>query len=316
MRLHYVAALAILVPSISYADSLTYDTTIFNTNFVTGAVGMRDTGSGNLVIGGVPAGATVTRTNLYWHGPTNSSNLSSNASVTVAGQAVTGTNIGFAHDNFWGYANSQSYQANVTSAINGNGTYALSNFTKPDSNVNGAAAFVFYDGGSSAGKEDVILYHGNDSNFASPTDPAGWDFTAGNIDYNGGEASLTLYVSDGQNFSSFDDGTLTINGQALASGGIFQGVAPGQNVGNGTLTDIVVYDLTPYLVPGINSLNIRLDAGFNDALSLVAAAFAVPAGAAPPTQAPVPEPGTLSLVGLALVAAGACRARFARSMAS
>ncbi len=302
MRIYQLAALAVLAPSLSFANTLSYDTTIYNTNYVAGAIGMRDVGSGNLTISGIPAGGTVTQTNLYWHGPTNSTDPAFNANVSVAGHSVTGSNIGFASDNFWGSANSQAYQANVTSIINGNGSYALSNFQKPGGLINGAAAFAFYNSGVSTGKQDVILYHGNDSNFESPYDVAGWNFTASGINYSGGSAFLTLYVSDGQDFSSEDDGTLSINGHILASGGLFQGTAPaapGAGVSNGDLTDVVTYDLTPFLTLGMNNLNIQLTAGSDDALSLIAAAFAVPAGSAPPPPPPpsVPEPASLMLLG-------------------
>jgi hypothetical protein len=296
------------------ANILTYDTTIFDTNYVTGAIGMRDVGAGNLSISGIPAGATVTQSNLYWHGPTNSTDPTVNATVNVAGTSVTGTNIGFASDNFWSSLNSQAYQANVANIINGNGTYALSNFQKSNAQINGAADFTFYNSGLATGRQDVILYHGNDSNFASAYDPAGWNFTASNINYTSGSAYLTLYVSDGQNFGPFDDGTLTINGQTLATGGIFQGTAPaapGAGVSNGDLTDIVTFNISSFLTPGTNNLNVQLGAGTDDAISLVAAAFAVPAGDAPPTQSAAPEPATLTFtaVALSLMALATIRSR-------
>lgn len=310
MQIAHLLALGICLASALNANILSYDTTIFNTNFVTGDIGMRDVGAGTLTISGIPAGSTVTQTNLYWHGPTNSTNPNVNANVMVGGQAVAGTNIGFSSDNFWSSLNSQAYQANVTNIINGNGNYALSGFQNASAQINGAAAFTFYNSPTTTGRQDVILYHGNDSNFASSYDPAGWNFTASDIQYHGGNASLTLYVSDGQNFGPEDDGTLTINGQTLAMGGIFQGTAPrapGAGVSNGDLTDVITFNLTPFLVDGTNNLNIQLDAGTDDAISLIAAAFAVPAGDAPPSQgspSPVPEPASVALSGMAIALAG------------
>lgn len=267
---------------------------------------MRDVGAGTLTIGGIPTGSTVTQTNLYWHGPTNSTDPNVNADVMVAGQAVMGTNIGFSSDNFWSSLNSQAYQATVTNIINGNGNYALSGFQNANAQINGAAGFTFYNSPTTTGRQDVILYHGNDSNFASSYDPAGWNFTASNINYSGGPATLTLYVSDGQNFGTDDDGTVTINGKTLAVGGIFQGTAPaapGAGVSNGDLTDVETFNLAPFMTNGVNNLNIQLDAGTDDAISLIAAAFAVPAGDAPITQSAVPEPGSVALVGLAFALA-------------
>lgn len=99
-------------------------------------------------------------------------------------------------------------------------------------------------------------------------------------------------VSDGQNFNADDDGTLRVNGTAVATGGIFQGASlPGPNVYLGHLFDVVSFDITPLLSPGTNSLNITLAEGFNDALSAVAAFVDLPAGAAP-----LPEPGSPALV--------------------
>jgi hypothetical protein len=245
----------------------------------------------------------VTQSLLFWHGPTNSTDPTANANVTVGGQSVTGTNIGFSQDNFWGSLNSQAYRADVTSMVTGNGTVALSNFQKPNAQVNGAALFTFFNTGLSTGKRDVVLFEGNDSNFASSFDPAGWDATLSGIKYSGGSAFLTMYVSDGQNFAPNDDGTLRINGTQLATGGIFQGSsakAPGAGVSNGSLTDVETFDITSFLSPGSNSLHITLDAGFDDALSAVVFAIDLPAGDAPPPPG-VPEPSSLALLSLGLL---------------
>ena len=117
-------------------------------------------------------------------------------------------------------------------------------------------------------------------------------------------------MSDGQNFSSSDDGTIRINGIALASGGIFQGASlPGASIGNGNLFDIVRFDISAFLTPGVNSLNITLDAGFSDALSLIGLLVDLPAGAAPPVQTGVPEPETVTLLAISLLAMGVARRR-------
>jgi hypothetical protein len=274
---------------------------VFNTNFVTSDIGLRDVGAGIMNVSGITG--PVTQSLLFWHGPTNFTDPNVNANVNVNGTAVTGTNIGFSQDNFWASANSQAYRADVTSLVTGNGPVTLSNFqkttvagcTSPCAQVNGAALFAFYDSGVSTNKRDVVLFEGNDSNFASSFDPAGWDFTLSGINYTSGSAFLTLYVSDGQDFGPNDDGTLRVNGVPLATGGIFQGVAPkapGAGVSNGSLTDIVTYDITSFLTPGTNSLHVTLDAGFDDALSAIVAAVDLPAGAAPPVA---PEPGTYLL---------------------
>lgn len=192
-----LAGTAMLFASPAVANTISYFSTIYGTDFTTGgAGGLRGIGTGTLTVSGVSG--PVTQSYLYWHGPTNSSDPNVNANVTVDGNSVTGTNIGFSQDNFWGHENSQAYRADTTSVINGNGSYALSNFNKPsapsgEAEVNGAGALVFFDDGSSANNRDVVIYNGNDSNFASSYDPAGWDFSLNNINYAGGSAFLTLW---------------------------------------------------------------------------------------------------------------------------
>jgi hypothetical protein len=240
--------------------------------------GMRGIGTGSIDVAGVTG--TVTKALLYWNGPTNSSDPAANASVTFNGTPIRGVNIGFADDNCWDLLNSQSYRADVTSLVSGNGTYSLANFTKlPDADVNGASLVVFFNDGNTANDRNVALFNGNDSNIESSFDPAGWDETIRGVDFPGGSASLDLIVSDGQTFL---DDALVLNGSDLAPAGpIFQGdsvPAGSGGAGNGSLWDVKSFGITSFLSPGTNTLHLTTGT-FEDCLSLVVAAANVPAAA-------------------------------------
>jgi hypothetical protein len=173
---------------------------------------------------------------------------------------------------------------------------------------------VFFNDAKRTINREVVLFNGNDSNFASAFDAAGWDLTLSGINYSSGNANLRTYVSDGQDFSSSDDGTLRVNGTAIATGGIFQGLSPkatGAGVANGSLTDISNFDITSLLVVGPNSLHVTLDAGFSDALSFVVGGIDLPAGAAPPPPPPppIPEPASITILGIGLAGVVAQRWR-------
>jgi hypothetical protein len=236
--------------------------------------GMRGSGTGSIAVSGITA--PVTGAFLYWNGPTNSADPASNASVTFNGTGITGTNIGTASDNNWGFQNSQSYRADVTSLVAGNGTYSLSNFLKGSADINGVSLIVFYNDGSSSNDRNVVAWNGNDSNLAFGADPADWDETISGVSYPGsGTASLDLVVSDGQ---SFADGALVVNGSTVAGAGpIFQGDSTPPGVTDG-LWDVESFDITSLLTAGSNSLHLT-SAANGDALSLVVAIANVPASA-------------------------------------
>jgi hypothetical protein len=271
-------------PATAYANDIANFTTVFGTDVVhAGFGGMRNDGTGTLTVSGVSG--TVTKAYLYWQGPTNSTDPSANAAVTFAGNAVTGTNIGFSSDNCWGFANSQAYRANVTASVTGNGAFTLAGFSKDANsiNANGASLIVFFDDGNAANNRDVVLFDGNDSNIPNTFDADGWNVSLPGINYVSGAAAITMHVSDGQ---VADDDALLLNSSTLVPAGpIFDGdtvpfgsfTAPS----GGHLWDIKSFDVTSFLSPGPNTLTLTTGL-LSDCLSLVVAAIDLPAGAAPP----------------------------------
>ena len=231
---------------------LNYFETVYDTDWTTAAMGgMRSDGTGTINLAGVSG--SVTKAYLYWHGPTNSADPTANATVSFAGNTVVGTNIGFSDNNFWGFANSQAYRADVMSLVTGNGNYLLDNFNNAVAEINGVSLVVYYDDGNTANNRDVVTYDGNDANFANPFDGVGWTATLSNINYSGGTANLVLGVADGQDFSILDDPRVFINGSPLYPvGDQFDGTAAqdagGSSFpGNGLLWDVQKYDATSFL---------------------------------------------------------------------
>ena len=100
---------------------------------------MRGKGTGTITVTGISG--RVTRALLFWNGPTNSTDPVANAAVTFAASPMIGANSGFAHDNCWGFVNSQSYRADVTGLVTGNGAYALSDFIKVGPPLSRSTAF-------------------------------------------------------------------------------------------------------------------------------------------------------------------------------
>lgn len=310
MRLTLIAALLAAAPLSANASEMVFFETVRNTDVASFGMGyLRDNGTGTLNVAGISG--TVSKAYLFWHGPTNSGDASANANVTFGGSGITGTNIGFSDDNFWGRDNSQAYRANVTSLVTGDGAYSIADFNKANAGINGLSLIVFYDDGNAANNVDVALFNGNDANFSNIYDALNWNATLNGINYTSGSAALTLHVSDGQNFGPTDDGNLLVNGVSLGTGGLFQG--NGVQVGNGTvpdngaLWDIETYDITSLLSPGSNNLSLSMGA-VNDALSLIVAQFNLPVGSAPDPD-PVPAPAALGLLGLGLGLLAARRRR-------
>jgi hypothetical protein len=291
-----VAAILLVLANKAAANDIALFQTFFDTDVAVAGVGnMRNVGSGTITLGGVSG--TVTKAYLYWHGPTNSSDLNANASVLVNGQPVVGTNIGLSNDNCWGYSNSQAYRADVTSLVSstGNGAYSLTGFGLGSVNTNGASLIVFFDDGNPGNNRDVVLFEGNDSNIDNSFDAPGWNVTLSGINYTSGTAAMQLHVGDGQLWS---DAPLILNALTLAAEPqIFDGtsVPPGTDTMYG-LWDIKTFDVTSFLNPGPNTLSLTTGVA-GDCLSLVVAAVDLPAGAAPGRQISLTPASALNCTG-------------------
>ncbi len=296
------------------ARAVAQSNTVSNTDYVSAGVGgLRNTASGTITLSGVSG--TVTKAYLYWHGVTNST-TDAGSTITINGNSASGTHLGYSSDNCWGHNNSQAYRADVTFLVTltGNGSYALTGFGSPNLNLNGASLIVFFNDGNPANNRDVVIFDGNDSNipFAgisgnpnAPADPLGWNVALNGITYTSGTANLQLHVADGQ---VYPDDALILNASTLDAGpAIFQGTSvPGVNNGplnNGNLWDIKNYNITSFLSPGTNNLNLTTGVIFpgGDCLGLIVAIIDLPVIKVPfdvkPTSCPNPlnvtEKGTL-----------------------
>ncbi|MCC6372609.1 MAG: hypothetical protein IT236_16515, partial [Bacteroidia bacterium] len=102
------------------------------------------------IISGIPPCGYVLKAFLY--SDASGGNLPVTVSVTNSSSSVTATytmtNIGSCADKCWGYGGSQSYRADVTSLVSGNGTYSITGFPvmpqSPSYDTDGATLFVIY----------------------------------------------------------------------------------------------------------------------------------------------------------------------------
>jgi hypothetical protein len=252
---------------------------VLNTDFASfGRAGMRGgNGSGTIEVTGISG--PVTRALLFWNGPSNSSDPTANAAVSFNGSPITGTNSGFANSNCWPFANTQSYRADVTGLVTGNGTYALSDFVKagpPAVDMNGVSLVVFFNDESTANNRDVYVLSTNDSNVAlAGFDAQDWSTTINGVNYVGGAGQLQLHVGDGQTFT---DGEVVLNGtQILGAGANFDGnsVPPTVGLSNG------LWDIRSFTIPagvltiGSNSLTVTSPLA-GDCLTVVVMLVSVP----------------------------------------
>lgn len=278
------------------ANTLSFFETRYNTDIASAGVGgMRGSTTGTIALSGVSG--TVNKAYLYWNGVTNSSDPNFDADVTVNGTNVTGTSLGFSHDNVWGFQNSQAWRADITAIVTaaGNGNYALSNF---DTGSNGASIIVFFDDGNVANDRDVYIFDGNDATYPGTAeqpntfDTSGWTLEMNGLHYTpAGTGFLRMHVADGQDFT---DAPILLNGAVAVPGPqIFAGNSVPPTISFGNLWDIKAFDITSFLSPGGNDLTLT-SAFVSDGITMVATLADLPAGAAPDVSDSEPSTACLN----------------------
>ena len=200
-------------------------------NVVSSGVGLRGTGTGDIVVSGVPGGASVSQAFLYWVTMGNSDTFTS---PTLDGSPVSGSLIGTGGDTCWGAAGNYTYRADVTSTVTGNGTYTIAGLPNSGPSVDdsqGASLVVIYEDGASAVHNVVI----NDGSVT--LDTVGQNYTDTLTGFNPAtppSATLTLLVGDGQNAGA----AVTFNGNSIAT------TFPGAD---GAYWDTASYDVSAYI---------------------------------------------------------------------
>lgn len=253
-----------------------------------GVGGLRDVGTGDIDVAGIEG--HVVAAYLYWNSVVDITQAAAGEDCLVDGIGVTGTGIGLASSNCWNYPASASFRADLTDIVRAkkNGTYHLAGFLQAFANGNGASLVIIFDDGNSFNNVDVRLYDGNDSNIGSVFESGDLDSTLDNAPYNGSLAILSLHVADGQKGEDdgddcFFDKDLLLNGVAIATDPVFSGDSvPAANDGpggNGRLWDIKHYDVSAFMLPGLNDLHLFSEEPFDycyDCWSLVLATVLQP----------------------------------------
>lgn len=133
--------------------------------YVAAGAGLRNQGSGNITISGIPAGAAVASAYLFW---ANINPTDPGEAMAINGNNVTGSTDGTDVSPCWGNGNIYTHSANVTPFVTGNGTYTLSGYQTGTTGggdpwasstapmMEGASLVVFYEGSSGTGTTTVV----------------------------------------------------------------------------------------------------------------------------------------------------------------
>jgi len=216
-------------------------------DYVAAGVGLRNRGFGTISVTGIPSGATVVRSYLFWTilNPTQTAALPRGA-INSAG--ITGTLVGTGVDPCWNATAGWSYRADVTSIVKGNGSYNLTGFASGQTNgadpsngsalpmAEGASLVVVFEKLATATSRAypltrVQIYNGyQEEQGAGSTLTASWGVAATNPV----PQVLTTFIGgDGQ--SNFTEPASTFNGAAVPAAdwdGTDPQARPGFSIGN------------------------------------------------------------------------------------
>lgn len=239
-------------------DLSTVTSEVLHGGYTAAGIGMRNLGYGTISITGVPAGATVKSATLLWDVLADSSDPTF-AQGTLDGQPVTGTQWASGESPCWPVSSNFSYEADVTSLVQGNGSYALAGFASGDTNgqdpwtvgsdpplLEGASLVVIYSLASMPQVTVQIAEGATETDSGNSATATLDGFTVGQKP----SLTTTYIVADGQeagNTASFDGTTLPGVG--------FPGADPQAvpNYSQGNLWDTVTVDVSSYASPGDTS---------------------------------------------------------------
>jgi hypothetical protein len=251
--------------------------------YVSAGVGMRNRGFGHLTLSAIPSGSKITAAFLMWDVLDDAQNPPDSVAL-INSNFVSGSLIGIGASPCWPPAENLAYEANVTSLVSGNGTYALSGFasgatdgsdpfltSSPTPEMEGASIVAVYANNSSP-LTQVVLVGG-----ATETDNAGASTTiSGFLAGSTSTASTTFIVADGQ--TNFSHSPSTFDGSALTPG-TFSGQDPqdGAPYVYGNLWDTDTYQVGSMIASGDTSATITIGGG-TDCLVWVGQVLSVASG--------------------------------------
>ncbi|MCA1832192.1 MAG: hypothetical protein ABR548_07305 [Actinomycetota bacterium] len=224
--------------------------------------------SGTITIAGVPAGASVSRAFLYWavlgNGDPTASFQGNLVDGTLIGDSVETWTCGLDHQ-----ARNYVYRADVTPAVAGNGTYAVSGVgDTPETDGQGASLVVLYEDLDASTTMEVVINDGaiTGGNFGDGIPGGGFEDMSVRIDplsIPDPPLSARLHVGfgDGQGTPGEDDGAgpLRFEGTQLAPAGFLSGT-------DGDFWDDQTFSVPVGLVaPGTQSASVTLNSG-NDCI--------------------------------------------------
>jgi hypothetical protein len=283
----------LLLAGLADAKSVTLGRTETNTDYKSFGLGGIGTGSGEIVVEGVDG--PVRKAFLYWHGIDRTSQggngIYDNQTISFAGSDVTGISLGDASTNCWGTGGSRGFFADVSSLVDGNGTYVVGGLdAQTGHNGNGFSLIVLYDDGDNTNNRDLVFFEGNDSDIfdsGHPDDPAGWQAVLNNINYTGGVVLAQMHIADGQDSG---DGPITFTGVSpvtiadtpLLWDGISVPSAGRSRTDAGDMWDIHTFDISgAFGEPGSYNINLNGMNSTGDCHALVVLMIDLNAGSAP-----------------------------------